>query len=84
MALTLNNLALLYDNQGKYAQAEPLYLRALFVLTKALVSDHPNVALILENYAASLRKMNRGAEAKKMEARTEGIRAKHGQENPTK
>ncbi len=29
LATTLNNLALLYDAQGKYAEAEPLHKRAL-------------------------------------------------------
>ena len=28
-AIALNNLAMLYDNQGKYDEAEPLYKRAL-------------------------------------------------------
>jgi tetratricopeptide (TPR) repeat protein len=30
VALGLNNLALLYQDQGKYEQAEPLYQRALY------------------------------------------------------
>ncbi len=77
---SLNNLAALYRTQGKYAEAEPLYKRALFVLTKALGPDHPNVALMLENYAASLRKMNRGDEAETLEARAQAIRAKQAQE----
>ena len=64
--------------------AEPLCRRALTILTKALGADHPNVALMLENYADLLRKMNREGEAEKMETRAKAIRAKHGQENPTK
>ena len=35
-ANSLNNLALLYDNQGLYSQAEPLYKRALAIREKAL------------------------------------------------
>ncbi len=31
LALTLNNLAFLYATQGKYAEAEPLYQRALAI-----------------------------------------------------
>ena len=34
------------------------------------------IALLLENYAALLRKMQRNAEAEKMEARAKAIRAK--------
>ena len=33
-AISLNNLALLYDAQGRYAEAEPLYKRALAVDAK--------------------------------------------------
>ena len=42
--LALNNLAALYDNQGRYAEAEPLYKRALAIQEKALGPDHPDVA----------------------------------------
>ncbi|MCK4403862.1 MAG: tetratricopeptide repeat protein, partial [candidate division Zixibacteria bacterium] len=41
---SINNLALLYDSQGKYAEAEPLYKRALEIREKVLGSDHPDVA----------------------------------------
>ena len=40
----LNNLAALYYAQGQYAQAEPLYKRALAIWEKALGPDHPYVA----------------------------------------
>ncbi len=82
MAQSLNNLALLYDAQGKYADAEPLYKRALAIVEKALGPEHPHVATSLENYAALLRKTGRGHEAAKMEARAKAIRAKHAKENP--
>ena len=39
---------------------------------------------MLGNYAVLLREMNRGAEAEKMEARAQAIRARHGQENSRK
>ena len=81
-AASLNNLAELYRAQGKYAQAEPLYQRALAIREKALGPEHPNVATVLENYAALLHKLNRDAEVDKMEARAQAIRAKHAQEIP--
>ena len=84
MAISLNNLALLYRAQGKYTEAEPLFRRALAVWEKALGPEHPNVAMALENYAALLRKTNRAAEAAKLEARAQAIRAKHAKENPPK
>ena len=57
MAVSLNNLAVLYDSQGQYAQAEPLYRRALAIWERAIGPDHPDVATSLENMAALYRKM---------------------------
>ena len=37
----LFNLAMLYDNQGRYDEAEPLYKRALLIEEKVLGSEHP-------------------------------------------
>ena len=74
LATSLNNLAELYRAQGKYAEAEPLYQRALAILEKALGPEHPNVATSLDNYAALLREMDRNAEADKLEERARAIR----------
>ena len=51
MATSLNNLAVLYHAQGKYAEAEPLYRRALGIREKALGPEHPDVATSLNNLA---------------------------------
>jgi tetratricopeptide (TPR) repeat protein len=49
-APTLNDLARVYLNQGKYSQAEGLFQRALAILEKALgAGHHPDVAQILNN-----------------------------------
>ena len=40
----LNNLAIVYRAQGKYADAEELYKRDLAISEKALGASHPNVA----------------------------------------
>ncbi|MCV4933336.1 tetratricopeptide repeat protein, partial [Escherichia coli] len=48
---SLNNLAGLYDAQGQYALAEPLYKRSLAIKEKALGPDHPDVATSLNNLA---------------------------------
>ena len=80
VALSLNNLAGLYDNQGKYAEAEPLYQRSLAIREKALGPGHPSVAESLENYAALLRATERSADAVIMELRARAIRVKHAQE----
>ena len=75
VAVSLNNLALLYDTQGQYAQAEPLYKRSLAITEKALGSDHPDVAMRLENLAALYRATKREAQASELEKRAERIRA---------
>ena len=44
VAQTLNNLALAYEGQGKYAEAEGLCRRALAIREKTLGQSHPEVA----------------------------------------
>ncbi|MCZ6490696.1 MAG: tetratricopeptide repeat protein [Acidobacteria bacterium] len=51
------------------------YERWLPIREKALGSEHPGVAQILENYAALLRKMRHEDEAEEMELRAKAIRA---------
>ncbi len=77
MAQSLNNLAELYRAQGRYAEAEPHYQRALAILEKVLGPEHPDVATSLENYAALLRETEREDQAEEMEARAKASRAKY-------
>ena len=63
VATMLNNLALLYDNQGRYAEAEPLFRRSLAIYEKALDPDHPLVATTLNNLAGLYRAQGLYAEA---------------------
>jgi tetratricopeptide (TPR) repeat protein len=82
IAASLTNLAVSYSDQGRYAEAEPLYKRSLAIYEKALGSEHLGVVNGLENYAALLRATNRRAEAKELETRAKAIRAKHARDNP--
>jgi hypothetical protein len=41
VATSLNNLALLYDNQGQYGKVEPLYLHTLAMREQALWPREP-------------------------------------------
>ena len=77
MATSLDNLALLYQAQGKYAEAEPLYKRSLGIREQTLGPDHSHVATSLENYTALLREAARTVDADKMKAHAKTIRAKH-------
>ncbi|WP_086936162.1 tetratricopeptide repeat protein [Chamaesiphon minutus] len=49
LAISLNNLAELYRSTGRYAAAEPLYVRALEILEQSLGINHPNTQTIREN-----------------------------------
>ncbi|MFN6236687.1 tetratricopeptide repeat protein [Microcystis sp.] len=42
VATFLNNLAYLYNSQGRYTEAEPLYLEAINIATQALGENHPH------------------------------------------
>ena len=42
VAIRLNNLARLYEAQGRVSDAEPLYKRALTLREEALGLDHPD------------------------------------------
>ena len=51
VATSLNNLADLYQAQGRYAEAEPLVPARLAIREKALGPDHPDVGTSLNNLA---------------------------------
>ena len=75
-ATILNNLALLYDNQGAYAKAEPLYLRALAINEKVLGPDHPGTATSLNNLALLYDNQGAYAKAEPLYLRAKAIREK--------
>ncbi len=73
----LHSSAAFYREQRRYAHAEALY-RELLQIQEARTGDrHPDVALILEKYAALLRDANRLEDAKRLVARAQQIRAEH-------
>ena len=76
VATSLNNLALIYEHQGEYSKAEPLYRRSLAIWEKSFGPDHPQVAAGLRNYAMLLRDTGRFEEALELEARAAPIEAK--------
>jgi hypothetical protein len=50
VAIDLNNLAGLYKSQGRYSEAEPLYLRSLQICEQRLGVDHPSTVTVRQNY----------------------------------
>ena len=72
----LSNLAKLLQYQGRYAEAEPLYRRALQIREKELGSEHPDVAESLNNLAVLLVDDGKYAEAQPLFRRALQIREK--------
>ncbi len=63
VAGALNNLALLYADQGRDAEAEPLYKRAIAIMEKVRGIDSAEVAPELNNLAALYQRRERYADA---------------------
>jgi esterase/lipase superfamily enzyme/Flp pilus assembly protein TadD len=63
VAISLTNLAALYQSQGRLAEAEPLYKRALAIYEKALGPDHRDMAASLNDLASLYQSQSRFAEA---------------------
>ena len=76
LALSLNNLAMVYCAQSEYAKAEPLYKRSLAIDEKALGPDHPSVARDLNNLAELYRTQGDYAKAEPLYKRSLAIREK--------
>jgi len=51
VAISMNNLSLIYDAQGKFEEAESLSIKALGIWENNLGPDNPDVATSLNNLA---------------------------------
>lgn len=74
LVVTLNNLARLYDDQKKYAEAESLYRRILAIDEKTLGPDNPNMATTLYRLATLKQAQGKYAEAEPFYQRALAIR----------
>ena len=61
-ASSFNNLAVLYKTQGKYAEAEPLYQRALAISEQQLGWEHPQTQQFLKNNLLLLAEIHTGGD----------------------
>ena len=73
VAYSLNYLAMLYNSQGRCAEAEPLVERAILIDEKAFGPDHPLYALRLTNLALLYHNQGRYAEAEPLYKRALSI-----------
>ena len=60
--VSLNNLAFLYHAQGRYSEAEPLYMLALEMRRRLLGLEHPDVVASSETLAHFCRNQGRVSE----------------------
>jgi tetratricopeptide (TPR) repeat protein len=76
VATAINNLAVLYQELGRPAEAEPLATRALAIREKAFGPNNPQLANTIHNLAELYRTLGRNAEADALNKRAEAIRQK--------
>ncbi len=73
LASSLNDLAGLHRDAGNYAEAQPLFKRALAIRESALGPDHPDVAASLNNLASLYYAQGDYAEAEQLYERSLAI-----------
>jgi len=79
----LNNLAQLYGEVGRDAEAEPLYRRAIAIMEKAGVADSADIAPELTNLAALYQRQGRYDEAEPLFKRALALWERaHGPNHP--
>ena len=76
LAVTLNNLGMLYQDASRYKDAEPLAKRVVEIVEKALPPENPIIVQSLGTHAKVLRKLQRDSEADKVEAHMKEVQAK--------
>ncbi len=77
-ALSLFNQADALVAQARFADAIPLFQRALEIDEKVLGPDHPDVVPVLEHFAVPLRETGQIAQAEAAEKRVRCIHARSG------
>ncbi len=72
----LNNRAVSFRSQGRYAEAEPLFRQALEITEHAKGAEHPDIAIILNNLGELYYVQGRYAEAEPLYQRALSIKEK--------
>jgi len=71
---SMNNLANVLDNQGKYEQAEEMHRQALRLKETVLGKEHPSTLTSMSNLASVLRNQGKYEEAEQMHRQTLELR----------
>jgi len=73
----------LYASQGRYAEAEPLYQRALAARERVLGAEHPSTLTSVNNLAVLYESQGRHAEAEPLYQRAlDGMERVLGKDHP--
>jgi len=70
----MNNIALLYKDQERWAEAEKLQVQVLIICKKKLGSEHPNTLTSMGNLALTYYKEGRLNEAEGLNAHVREVR----------
>jgi tetratricopeptide (TPR) repeat protein len=73
LCIALGRVANLYFDQGRYAEAEPLFVRSLAISEEQLGANHPSTATSLNNLARLYESTGRYAEAELLFVRSLAI-----------
>ncbi len=74
VAISLGRLARLYYDQGRYSDAEPLFVRALAISEQQLGVNHPSTATSLNNLAELYKSIGRSSDAEPLYVRALAIK----------
>ena len=80
---SMNNLAMLYQDQGQFAQAEPLLVKALEVSRRVLGEEHPDTLTAMNNLAVLYLDQGKFAKAEPLLVKALEVRRRVlGEEHP--
>ncbi|WP_089728791.1 tetratricopeptide repeat protein [Candidatus Thiosymbion oneisti] len=83
IALTLSNLAAMYEAQGRYKDAEEILLKVLKIQERAFGKKHPNYATTLNNISSLYTRSGKYEEAEKVQLEALNIvEASYGKMHP--
>ena len=80
---SMHDLALLYQNQGRYDEAEPLYVKSLELRRRMLSEEHPDTLQSMHNLAMVYENQGHYDEAESLYVKTLELRRRAlGEEHP--
>ncbi len=82
VAASLNNLAMLYRNTGRYKDADSMFIRSIRIKEELLGKDHYEVAKLCSNLGVSYYRQKEYEKAESLFVRSIDVARKHTGNNP--